>query len=666
MSRESITSNTPVTTQSYDYKKPIRESGKTHQVCEVTMCRNHDNTTGDTAHFTSQNNDTNTKLNDIYNRLTNICACVGISIEDAKRNRLFEIVAGVNTQEEINKLSEDEINRIISTIDETFSFMLNPKARAKSVIRKIPFIGEKLAGKTTDEDIQRLAAEAKNRIIIKKHGISRRKQAWFELTHKNLSEKIQKYLPTDREPSTEDFKNAGIQLFKDELGKINNLSPEKKEKKYKELKENFYLYFTKITNGDSEAAEQAMSAALSVLKADDRIEAAEDFITAAPDNTRKAYRARAVQTSAEVNLTTQDALGNIVSENDAVKYYCTTFGNMDSQGIQDSLTEMDTRSGDIIQKYNALLAKKANTGLSPEEQSMLEQLEVLQNRCVVSAYTGASIGIQMNSMLTSSESQRHVSQTLSAAERHGILDSVLVQTANYLNNNSTAYTAVQRENIIHTLNKHTNNRYNQLQANASYSCPNKSNQSKAESYQTNKNSSVTHHAQEEAQENNSQAEIHNVNLTKAKSNTEESHITSNKPELHTPEKDNIKKSVVTNTVLPTDNKTKAFNQAICTSMKMVEEYKNSYDVTNRELYIDILNAHRKNRVAKEWAIRQFKNEDNATQIDIYNNGITISENKIAVARIMDPELLKRTKRDCSNAYVKNIEEKIIEEYDKKA
>ena len=75
------------------------------------------------------------------------------------------------------------------------------------------------------------------------------------------------------------------------------------------------------------------------------------------------------------------------------------------------------------------------------------------------------------------------------------------------------------------------------------------------------------------------------------------------------------------------------HQAICTSMKMIEEYKNSYDVTNRELYIDILNAHRKNRVAKEWAIEQFKNEDNATQINIYNTGITISESNIAVAKI---------------------------------
>ena len=212
MYRESITETPRITTQSYDYKRLIREPGKTYVVGEVTMCQNQDNTVGDTVHLSKQNHDTNTKLNDIYNRLTDICSCVGISIEDAKRNRLFEIVAGVNTPEEINKLSENEINEIISTIDETFSFILNPKARARSVIRGIPFIGKKIAGKTSDNDIQRLAAEAKNRIIIKKQGISRRRQAWFEFTHKDLSEKIKKYLPTDKEPTTEDFKNAGIQL----------------------------------------------------------------------------------------------------------------------------------------------------------------------------------------------------------------------------------------------------------------------------------------------------------------------------------------------------------------------------------------------------------------------------------------------------------------------
>ena len=460
---ERVHSNYPVVTESYDYRRLINEPSRYTEVRNIPMCNNNNDRMEDSVTISYKNTTQSIKLNNIYSRLTDICACVGITIEDAKRNKIFETIAGINSPEEINNLNEKEIEEIISTIDETFSFILNPKARAKSIIKKIPLIGNKIVGKISDEEILRLASEVKNRMSIKKQGISRREQAWFELTHKNLSAKIQKYLPENKELTDEDYKNAGIQLFKDMLGDIENLPTDKKEKKYDELKKMFYLYFTKLNSGNTEAAEQAMSAALSVLKAEDRVEAAGDLITSTASDKVVARRARAVQTSAEINLTTQDSFGNIVTENDATKYYATTFNYMDSQGIEDSLKEMDQRSGEILDEYNSLIQKQSSSGLSEEESKRLAQLELLKSRCVVSAYTGSTIGIQANRQITSTEANEYVSEIVQTAEKHRILDAVLTQTASYLNSKSFACSATQKENIIHTLNKHTNNRYNQLQ-----------------------------------------------------------------------------------------------------------------------------------------------------------------------------------------------------------
>ena len=103
---ERVHSNYPVVTESYDYRRLINEPSRYTEVRNIPMCNNNNDRMEDSVTISYKNTTQSIKLNNIYSRLTDICACVGITIEDAKRNKIFETIAGINSPEEINNLNE--------------------------------------------------------------------------------------------------------------------------------------------------------------------------------------------------------------------------------------------------------------------------------------------------------------------------------------------------------------------------------------------------------------------------------------------------------------------------------------------------------------------------------------------------------------------------------
>lgn len=408
--------------------------------------------------FTKNSTDEKRKLRNRYKQVAACCSRIGITYEQAKRLKILERIAGVDTEEELNNLSDEEFNEVVSAMEEAYGWRLNTAKKTKHLIKSIPILG-KIMGKyvfreksneLSDETVETLISSAKRRKILAKNDISVRQQWKYDKFSKNIATKINKIMPEESD-DVNAYAQAAFKLHEEEITRIQNCkNAGEKEKLYNKFKQKVILEMT--SDGiDTEKSGKVMSALVGYMKSDERAETIEDFIELGTDTKNVNLRAYCAQSVTDFTLTNTDAWGNTPSQSVALNYQKVTFSNMDDTGIEKSLSALDTRTGEIESRYRELLELKNKGQLTPELEAELNLMTLKHNNLNITGHSGAILGIAENNYVPESSRNEYMNSVSSSMSRHGITEEVINAANSYIQSHPEEYPAGSEK-----LNKITN------------------------------------------------------------------------------------------------------------------------------------------------------------------------------------------------------------------
>lgn len=349
-------------------------------------------------------------IDQVYQKISEICVEYRMSIEDVKKAQLLENIAGCSS-EDLVKLSDNELNEVITALK-------------KALTRDW-----KVFWKNRDlEDIKEIAKDANAQLVRQRTGGSWLGQKWHNLV--SSDESITKFLEN-----------------------IDSLPKEEKIKKYAEALKKFGYTINQKGTPEEKAL---LSTIIEKLKAADRALAAKVLITSCGNNAEaQATVAESVEEQREAIVSKEDALGETPTVEDSTEIANTTFKKMNEEGVRKALERQDKRAGEIIAEYKALLAKKEQGTLTEEEAKRLSELETLRENYVKAGYSGALTAIPSNENLNPEKVDELVCKICGDTHKHDIYEEVLENVKNYLEKHPEA-SKLPQDDLIELITKNNN------------------------------------------------------------------------------------------------------------------------------------------------------------------------------------------------------------------
>ena len=380
----------------------------------------------------------NNQRNEKYKKLEDFCIEYSIGKnpqEGLKILKEMNFLEEITGKKNLSELNDVELNAVFVALDNVM------KRDWKA------FWKERNA-----EDIQEIITETRSQLNRSKVHANRLGQTITNVTtEKTLADELaaKKIIPvgTDLdEISDEDFKNYVKQYVQKEfLNNIDNCSKRKAERKYEHAKRK-YVYFVNKFQTPREKA--IWAAAISELDANSQALLTEISLdNCGTDGETKAEVAKTIFYS--IDTTKEDALGNVMSQDDAASIYHNSHRYMTKEDNSEALNKMQIDNVEFMEKYgdkiDSLKQKRANgETLTPEEEAILIKYE----NVIVAHNSGAMTGISLNTYYSSEEAKQVVSNIINNIEVLGIEEDVCKQVQNYIKQNPEKFNNASHKEVI--------------------------------------------------------------------------------------------------------------------------------------------------------------------------------------------------------------------------
>jgi hypothetical protein len=406
----------------------VQKTSTTNQVAQTQKVKRKDNVPMVREEsLNSKKNVDSTEIQDrtsnnrhkIYTKIAKLCVDYRMSMEDVKKAKLLENIAGCS-EEELAKKSDAEINECIQALEHTLKYRS----------WKLPWQDRDI------DDINKIAKHARDRLIYTKTS----DRGWLgEMFRKSSS--LEKELKSagysnDEQGVISYFHNMYTELIK---------SGKSKDEAYAEMLNKFGKL---LIDTDDPIQKELLTAGISKLKADNRVVASRLSMTSCGANSKSRQSvARGLSKHYEDISCSADANGEYTSQSDNIEISGISFGNMSEEDVNNALVRMDERKTEIEQKL------KNGVPLTKEE-------EHYQACACSSQYAGALVGSAQNENLTDrNETLRQIDENL---EQHGLRDEVYKLADDYLKSNQGSNNTITAQEFKKTMDNATNGAYSKV------------------------------------------------------------------------------------------------------------------------------------------------------------------------------------------------------------